>query len=60
MVIGRVKIINIGFTIRRNNAITIATIIAEPYPSTTTPGRILDKRTTAKAVSNNFIISFIF
>lgn len=60
MVIGRVKITNIGFTIRRNKAITIATIIAEPYPSTATPERILDKRTTAKAVINSLIRSFIF
>lgn len=37
----------------------MATIIAEPYPSTATPGRILDKTTTATAVRSNFIISFI-
>lgn len=30
MVIGSVKITNMGFTINRNNAITIATMMAEP------------------------------
>lgn len=30
MVIGRVKITNIGFTINRSNAITTATMMAEP------------------------------
>ncbi len=59
-VIGRVKSTNIGLTNNRNKAITIATMIAEPYPSTATPGRIFAKMTTAKAVSKSFINSFIF
>ena len=58
-VIGRVKSTNIGLTTSRNKAITIATIMAEPYPSTATPGRIFAKITTAKAVSKSFNIKFI-
>jgi len=38
MVMGMVKIIKIGFTIAFNKASTTATIIAEPYPLTPTPG----------------------
>lgn len=59
IVIGKVNSTKIGLTISLNRAITIATIIAEPYPSTATPGRILAKITTASAVRSNFIISFI-
>ena len=60
MVIGRVNNTKIGLTMSLNKAITIATIIAEPYPSTATPGKIFDNTTTARAVSNNLMISFKF
>ncbi len=60
IVMGKVKMTSIGLTSNRNKAMTIATIIAEPYPSTCTPGRIFAKTTTARAVRSNLIISFIW
>lgn len=59
MVIGMVRITKIGFTIKRNKEITIATMIAETKPSTTTPERKLAKITTATAVSSTLRIDFI-
>ncbi len=59
MVMGSVKSTSIGLTSNRRSAITIATIIADPYPSTETPGKILANITTANAVRSNLIISFI-
>lgn len=59
IVIGMVNTTSIGFTIKRSNAITTATMIAEIYPSTATPGSILDNNTTARAVNNTLKIVFI-
>ena len=39
IVTGRVKIIKIGRTMRRSRATTMATIIAELKPATSTPGK---------------------
>ena len=59
IVIGNVRITKIGFTINRSKAMTMATIIAEPYPSTKTPGKTFDKITTARAVKSTLIIFFM-
>lgn len=59
MVIGIVRITSIGFTIKRNKEITIATMIAETKPSTSTPVKILARITTATAVSSTLRIDFI-
>ena len=39
MVTGKVKITKTGFTVRRSKATTTATMIAELYPATSTPGK---------------------
>jgi hypothetical protein len=54
IVAGNVKKINKGLTTIFNKAITTATIIAEKYPDTVTPGKIVAKTTTAKAVNRIF------
>ena len=59
IVAGNVKKINKGFTTIFSNAITTATIIAERYPDTDTPGRTVAKTTTAKAVNKIFKNVFI-
>jgi len=59
IVIGKVKITRIGFTINLNKAKTIATMIAVPYPSTSIPGSICANTTTATAVNKSLRISFI-
>lgn len=59
MVIGKVRSTSIGLTISRSTASTIATIIAETYPSTATPGNTLERITTAKAVNKSLMIKFI-
>lgn len=58
-VIGRVRKIKRGLTNIFSRASTMATIIADVYPSTQIPGNILAKITTANAVNNNFTIVFI-
>ena len=60
IVIGIVRITKIGFTRKRNNAITTATMIAETYPSTATPGSNFANKTTASAVNNTLISVFIY
>ena len=59
IVAGNVKKINKGFTTIFSNAITTATIIAERYPDTDTPGRTVAKTITAKAVNKIFKNVFI-
>ena len=59
IVAGNVKKINKGFTTIFSNAITTATIIAEIYPDTDTPGRTVAKTITAKAVNKIFKNVFI-
>jgi len=59
MVTGKVSITRIGLTITLRIPSTTATIIADTYPSTATPGNILDNITTAIAVNNNLRIQFI-
>ncbi len=58
-VIGKVKITNIGFKKALSNANTIAKIIADVNPATSTPGRKLANTTTATAVKSNLMIKFI-
>ena len=58
-VTGKVSTTNIGFTISLSNANTTATITAERYPETSTPGSINAKMITATAVSKSFKIQFI-
>ncbi len=58
-VAGNVKKMSKGLTIIFNNAITIATIIAETYPATDIPGKIFAKIITATAVNNIFKNVFI-
>jgi len=59
MVTGNVSTTNIGFTVSRNKANTIATSIAEKYPEMATPGSIYASAITATAVSKSFRIHFI-
>lgn len=59
MVTGKVKITNIGFTIKFKRLSTIATMIAVAYVSTPTPGNIFESTTTAKALKRIRNISFI-
>ena len=59
IVAGNVKKINKGFTTIFSNAITTATIIAERYPDTDTPGRTVAKTITARAVNKIFKNVFI-
>ncbi|MFT5213443.1 MAG: hypothetical protein ACI9WV_001165, partial [Patiriisocius sp.] len=59
IVAGNVKKINKGLTTIFNKAITTATIIAEKYPDTVTPGKTVAKTTTAKAVNRIFKNVFI-
>ena len=59
MVAGKVKNIKSGRTNMFNNEITIATIIADVYPATEIPGKILAKTITAKAVNKIFKNVFI-
>ena len=59
MVTGKVKITNIGFTIKFKRLSTIATMIAVVYVSTPTPGSIFESTTTAKALKRIRNISFI-
>ncbi len=59
IVAGNVKKINKGFTTIFSNAITTATIIAEVYPDTDTPGRAFASMITAKAVNKIFKNVFI-
>lgn len=59
IVIGKVKIISIGFTNRFKMDKTRATITAVKYVSTFTPFNILARITTAIAFSNKRKISFI-
>jgi len=59
IVAGNVKKIKSGRINIFNNAITTATIIAETYPATEIPGKILAKTITAKAVSKIFKKVFI-
>lgn len=58
-VTGKVSTTNIGLTINLSNANTTATIIAETYPETSTPGSTYAKTITATAVSKSFKIQFI-
>lgn len=60
IVTGRVSTTKIGFKINLKTASTTATIIAERYPDTSTPGSTYAKTITATAVSNNFKIKFMF
>jgi hypothetical protein len=60
IVAGNVKKINKGLTTIFNKAITTATIIAEKYPDTVTPGKTVAKTNTAKAVNRIFKNVFIF
>lgn len=60
MVAGNVKKTKRGLTNIFSKAITIATIIAEPYPETETPGKILDSNITATAVNRIFKKVFMF
>ena len=59
IVAGSVKKINKGLTIIFNKEITTATIIADVYPATEIPGKILAKTITAKAVNKIFKKSLI-
>lgn len=59
MVMGKVRITNIGLTIKFNRLNTMATMIAVVYESTPTPGRIFASITTARALNKIRIISFI-
>ena len=59
IVAGNVKNTKSGLTNIFSKAITIATIIAEPYPETETPGKILDSNITANAVNRIFKNVFI-
>lgn len=54
MVAGSVKKINKGLTNIFNKEIIRATIIADTQPATSTPGKILAKTMTAKAVNKIF------
>lgn len=54
IVAGKVKNNNNGRTNIFNNAITTAIIIADTYPATDTPGKMVAKITTATAVSKIF------
>ena len=58
-VIGKVRITNIGFTIRFRIDKTTATIIAVVYESTCTPLSIFAITTTAIAFNKRRMISFI-
>ena len=60
MVAGKVKNTKSGRTNIFSSEITIATIIADTYPSTEIPGKILAKTITAKAVNKIFKKVFIF
>ncbi len=57
IVMGKVRITKIGFTISLRRAITMATTTAEPYPATFTPGKISAKTITAIAVKRSLSIS---
>ena len=59
MVIGKVRITNIGLIIRFRIDKTTATIIAVVYESTCTPLSIFARTTTAIAFSKRRMISFI-
>jgi hypothetical protein len=59
MVTGRVRITRIGLTMKLSKLKTTATIIAVIYESTDTFGKMFANTTTAKALSNILIISFI-
>ena len=59
IVTGKVKITNIGLTIRLRIAKTMATINAEKYPSTATPGKNLARPTTTSADKRSFNKSLI-
>lgn len=59
MVIGRVKISKIGFTVNRSNARTIATKNAGPKPDTEIPGSNRARIITATAVNNSFTMTLI-
>ena len=59
MVIGKVKMIKIGFNTNRNKAKTTATIMADEGDATCIPGKKYAKITTANAVNNIFKITFI-
>lgn len=59
MVTGKVSITRIGFTMSFNRPKTTATIMAETYPSTLTPGNTFAKITTATAVSSTLRIVFM-
>lgn len=59
IVIGNVNKTKIGLTINRSIPKTTATISADVYPSTVTPGRICANINTAIAVSTSFNIIFI-
>lgn len=57
--IGKLKIDKIGRTIAFNNPMTIATIIALPYPLIATPGMMLASAKTTNAEIKRLIIKFI-
>ena len=59
MVMGRVRTINKGLTIKLSKLKTIATITAVTYESTATPGNTLDSNTTAKALYKSRKMKFI-
>ncbi len=59
MVTGKVKITKSGFTRRFSIDKTMATIIADKYPSTLTPVNMFANANTATAFSNNLKIIFM-
>lgn len=59
MVIGKVKITNMGFTNKFRTDKTIATIIAVVYVSTLTPVKKCAITNTAMAFNRSLIISFM-
>ena len=59
IVIGKVSMINIGFTISRNKAMTTATTSAVIKEVTLTPGSKYPNTITAKAVRRSLISVFI-
>lgn len=59
MVIGKVNIWRIGFTVKFNKDNTTATRIALHHPVVLAPGKILDKRITNAAVINSLSKNFI-
>lgn len=53
IVTGKVRMKRIGLTINCNRLITKATIMAVPYPATSTPGSNQEIRSTTTADNNN-------